>query len=384
MRIFRTAVLGCGKVGATHAECFEKIGNAKLSAVCDIDAERAAAFGTKFSVPAYTDIAAMIREQKIDAVSVCTPHPLHAAQIITAAENGAHVISEKPLAASLKDCDAAIAACKNAGVKLGVVSQRRFYPPFRRMDEAIKAGKIGRPIAATLEVMGWRSAEYYQMDPWRGKWIEEGGGVMINQTPHQLDLLLSVMGDIDELYGYWDNFNHPEVEIEDSAMAIVRFKSGAIANIFLSNSQKPGLWGKLHIHGQNGASVGAQIEGGSSFISGVTAKVEPPFNDIWTIPGEEAKLADWKTEDAAFTEAHDPMRYYHELQLRDFLDAIENGREPLVNGEAGRKTVELITAVYRSQRDRKPIKFPLNSADDADFDGRLSYPLYSRTRRNDN
>ena len=379
MKEFKTAVIGCGKVGMTHAQCFGKLESSRLSAVCDVDRARAEAFGKKFGVPAYTDATAMIRENGIDAVAVCTPHPLHAVHIVNAAKNGAHVISEKPLAASLQDCDLAIAACEKAGVKLGVISQRRYYPPFLRMVEAIRAGKIGRPTSATLEVMGWRSPEYYEMDSWRGKWIEEGGGVMINQTPHQIDLLLSVMGDVDELFGLWDNFNHPTVEIEDSAMALIRFKSGAIGQLYVSNSQKPGLWGKLHVHGSNGASIGAQIEGGSSFISGVTAKVEPPFNDIWTIPGEENRLPDWKAKDAAFTETHDPMSYYHELQLRDFLDAIANGREPLVNGVAGRKTVELITAIYRSQRDHQAIRFPLTPESGPDFDGRTSHPLYSRT-----
>lgn len=380
MQEFRTAVVGCGKVGATHAVAFQKIPGSRLSAVCDVDPERARSYGERFGVPAFTDVASMIREAKIDTVAVCTPHPLHAEQIVTAAKNGTHVISEKPLASSLQDCDRAIAACRKANVKLGVISQRRYYPPFLRMIEAINAGKIGKPIVATMQVMGWRSPEYYQMDPWRGKWIEEGGGVMINQTPHQLDLLLSIMGDIDELSGFWDNFNHPEVEIEDSAMAVIRFKSGAIGQFFVSNSQKPGLWGKIHVHGQNGASVGAQIEGGSAFVSGVTTKVEPPFNDIWTIPGEEKMLPIWKAEDAEFTETHDPMSYYHELQLTDFIDAIRENREPLVNGETGRKTVELITAVYRSQRDHKPIKFPLEAEDTPDFDGRLTHPLYSRSK----
>lgn len=376
----RTAIIGCGKVGATHAQTFVNLPNSDLVAVCDVLLDRAESYGKRFGVPGYTDISTMIRETGVRAVSVCTPHPLHAQQIAEAAANGAHVICEKPLAPSLQDCDLAIHACRDANVKLGVISQRRFYPPVKRMVDAIRAGKIGTPILATLQVLGWRSAEYYQMDPWRGKWIEEGGGVMINQTPHQLDLLQWIMGDVDELYGYWDNFNHPTVEIEDTAIAVLRFKSGAVAQFVLSNSQKPGLWGKLHIHGSNGASVGAQIEGGSAFISGVTTKVEAPYNDIWTVPGEEANLSTWKQEDEDFTDRIDPMSYYHERQIEDFLAAIREDRDPLITGEDGRKTVEIITAVYRSQRDGRPVKFPLSAESGDDYDGRLSHTLYVRSQ----
>jgi len=246
------------------------------------------------------------------------------------------------------------------------------------MIKAIQAGKIGRPVIGTMEVMGWRSPEYYQMDSWRGKWKEEGGGVMVNQTPHQLDLLQWIMGDIEELFGYWDNFNHPSVEIEDTALAVIRFKSGAMGSFFVSNSQKPGFWGKIHIHGDSGYSIGAQIEGGSAFISGVTTKVEPAYNDIWTIPGEEQMLSVWKEEDTRNTEKHDPMTYFHQLQIADFLDAIIKDRAPAVDGYAGRKTVEIFTAVYRSQRDRKPVHFPLIPESGDDFDGRLAYLPFSK------
>ncbi len=378
MEKIRTAVIGCGKVGVTHALAYQTLPESEISAVCDISMEKAEKLAGDFRVPAYTDVEKMIRENGIQAVSVCTPHPLHADMICNAAAAGAHVICEKPLASSLSDCDRAIQACETAHVKLGVISQRRFYWPVVRMIKAIQAGKIGRPVIGTMEVMGWRSPEYYQMDSWRGKWKEEGGGVMVNQTPHQLDLLQWIMGDIDELFGYWDNFNHPSVEIEDTALAVIRFKNGAMGSFFVSNSQKPGFWGKIHIHGDSGYSVGAQIEGGSAFISGVTTKVEPAYNDIWTIPGEEQMLSVWKEEDTRNTEKHDPMTYFHHLQIADFLDAIIKDRTPAVDGYAGRKTVEIFTAVYRSQRDRKPVHFPLKPENGDDFDGRLSFIPFSK------
>ena len=374
----RTAVIGCGKVGATHALAYKTLPNSELCAVCDVSQKNANQFAKDYNVRAYSDIKKMIRENGVQVVSVCTPHPLHAEPTCEAAEAGANVICEKPLASDLRDCDRAITACEKAGVKLGVISQRRFYWPVIRMIQAIRDGKIGKPIIGTIEVMGWRSPEYYRMDGWRGKWREEGGGVMVNQTPHQIDLLQWMMGDIDELFGYWDNFNHPEIEVEDTALAIIRFKNGGIGQILVSNSQKPGLWGRIHIHGSNGASVGAQVEGGSSFISGVTtSKVEPAFNDIWTVPGEENMPEVWKKEDQIKSEGIDPMTYFHQIQIADFLDAVIRNRPPSVDGHEGRKTVEIFTAVYRSQRDHRPIKFPLSAEDGSDFDGRLSYVPYS-------
>ncbi len=152
-----------------------------------------------------------------------------------------------------------------------------------------------------------------------------------------------------------------------------------MGQILVSNSQKPGLFGKMHVHGSSGASVGAQTEGGSPFISGVTTEVEPPINDIWSVPGEEEMLEVWQEEDRADVKVHDPMTYYHRLQIDDFLNAVIEDREPMVNGEEGRKVVEMFTAIYRCQRDGQPVKFPLQPETDRDdYDGRLSYTPVSR------
>jgi predicted dehydrogenase len=195
---------------------------------------------------------------------------------------------------------------------------------------------------------------------------------MLTQTTHQIDLFQWLMGPIDELFGYWGNLNHPYVEVEDTAMAVVRFRSGALGTILLSNSQKPGFYGKIHVHGETGASVGVQTDGGSPFISGMTAAVEPPINDIWTVPGEEGMLARWQEEDTARCQVVDVMTHYHRLQIRDFLQAVIEDRDPAVTGREGRKHVEIFTAVYRSQRDRRPVRFPPDAEDGADlFDGRL-------------
>jgi predicted dehydrogenase len=375
----RTALLGCGNVGPTHAEALQVLPQSEFVAVGGRTREKVEHFARQYGVQAYTDFKQMLVEVGPQMVVIATPHPTHAGQIGLAAKHKVHVLVEKPLASDLADCNRAITACEHAGVKLGVISQRRLYEPVVRMRQAIETGKIGRPILATCTVLGWRDEAYYQSAPWRGRWDTEGGGVMVNQTPHQLDLFQWLMGPIEELFGYWDNLSHPYVEIEDTAVAVVRFKSGALGQILVSNAQKPGLYGKIHIHGSNGASVGAQTEGGSPFISGVTAQIDPPLNDLWTITGEEHQLPTWQEADRQLASQINVMTHYHKLQIEEFLQAIIEERPPAVDGHEGRKVVEIFTAVYRSQRDRRPVKFPLTpEVGRDDYDGRLTHPLFSR------
>ena len=374
MEKVRTALVGCGKVGHTHAHALDTLPESEFAAVCDTDLTRATAFAEPYRVAAFSDVNEMVVKTGVQAVVVCTPHPVHATPAIQAAEAGAHVLVEKPMAASLKDCDAMLAAADRAGVKLGVISQRRLYEPVQRVRAAIDAGKIGRPVLGVVIMLGWRDEAYYRSDPWRGRWETEGGGVLVNQAPHQLDLIQWFMGPIDEVFAYWDNLNHPYIEVEDTAVVAVRFRNGALGSILVSNAQKPGIYGKVHVHGENGASVGVQTDGGAMFIAGMSSVLEPPVNDLWSVPGEEHLLEGWQAEDRATFERVDPATHYHLLQDRDFLRAILEGREPMVTGIEGRKTVELFTAIYRSQRDGKPVKFPLDSEQGAEaFDGRLSH-----------
>ncbi len=360
-RIFNIAIAGCGKVAHLHAKAIREISNARLAAVWSRTNKSASEFAEKYYTVPYSDIGEMVTEKNIDLVIVCTPHPFHKQPAIEAAEAGANILVEKPLAASLKDCDEMINACKNRQVKLGVISQRRWYEPVKRVKEAIENGKIGLPVLGTISMMGWRDKNYYDADEWRGTWDLEGGGVLVNQAPHQLDILLWYMGDIDEVYGLSKNLNHPYIEVEDTALAIIKFKNGAIGNIIVSNSQKPGLFSKIHVHGENGASVGVQTDGGSMFIAGMSSIVEPPVNDLWTIPGEETLLDKWNKEDSDFFINVNPMTFYMKCQIKDFIDVLKNDSDPLVTGEAGRKTVELFTAIYRSTQQNKPVKFPLES-----------------------
>jgi UDP-N-acetyl-2-amino-2-deoxyglucuronate dehydrogenase len=358
-KIYKISIAGCGKVAHLHAKAIQNIPNARLAGVWSRTPKTAKDFASQYKTRSYSSINHMVIENEIDLVIVCTPHPFHRQPAVEAAEAGANVLVEKPLASDLQDCDAIINACKVRYAKLGVISQRRWYPPVIRVKEAIEAGKIGKAALSSVTLLGWRDKAYYDADAWRGKWQTEGGGVLVNQSPHQLDILLWYMGDIDEVYGIWRNLNHPYIEVEDTALAIVKFRSGAIGNILVSNSQKPGIYGKIHVHGENGASVGVQTDGGAMFIAGMTGVAEPPVNDLWTIPGEENMLKTWIKQDTEFFNNCDPTVYFMKCQIEDFISAIKDDREPAVSGEAGRKTVELFTAIYRSTRDNQPVKFPL-------------------------
>jgi UDP-N-acetyl-2-amino-2-deoxyglucuronate dehydrogenase len=372
----KTALVGVGKVTDMHARALVNLKESHFSAVCSGSTEKSISYAARYGVKAYTDVAEMVSKEKIDMVIICTPHPNHKEPTIAALEAGANVLIEKPLASSLEDCDDMIEASRRCDKQIGVVCQRRWYPPAMRVKEALDSGKIGLPVFGTVNMLGWRDREYYDSDPWRGTWKGEGGGVLVNQAPHQLDMIQWFMGEIDELYGQWSNLNHPYIEVEDTANAILKFKSGAVANIIVSNSQKPGIFGKVHVHGENGASVGVQTDGGAMFVAGMSSILEPPVNDLWTVPGEEHLLQQWVKEDSDFfNELPNQMDYFHERNIEDFLQSILEGRPPMITGEDGRVTVEIFTAIYRSTRDGLPVKWPLNPEIGSDYDGRVDLSL---------
>jgi UDP-N-acetyl-2-amino-2-deoxyglucuronate dehydrogenase len=369
----KTAIVGVGKITDIHASALVNLPESSFTAVCGRGKEKTESYASRYGIKAYTDVSEMVLKEQIDVVIICTPHPNHKEPTIAALEAGANVLIEKPLASSLEDCDAMIEASKRCGKQIGLIYQRRWLIPTQRVKQAIDDGKIGKPVFATVNMLSWRDKAYYDSDEWRGTWKSEGGGVLVNQAPHQLDLLQWYMGEIDECYGVWSNLNHPYIEVEDTANAILKFKNGGVANIIVSNSQKPGIYGKVHVHGDNGASVGVQTDGGAMFVAGMSTILEPPVIDLWTVPGEEEMFPEWvKEESDFFNELPNQMEYYHERNIEDFLQSIIEGRKPMITGEEGRVTVEIFTAIYRSARDGIAIKWPLNPEGRSDYDGRIS------------
>jgi UDP-N-acetyl-2-amino-2-deoxyglucuronate dehydrogenase len=347
----RFAIVGPGLVGAVHATALARIPDARLAVVAGTTAAspRAVRLAAEHGARAIDGIAAVLDDPSLDAVILCTPHPLHAEQAIAAARAGLHVVVEKPMALTTADCTAMIEAADAAGVVLSVISQRRWYPAVQRVKAAIDEGRIGVPGLATIELLDWRGPEYYEMDPWRGTLAGEGGGVLVNQAVHQLDIACWFLGPVAEVDGWTTNLNHPEIEVEDTAVAIVRFAGGALATVVASNAQRPGLHGRIHVHGRSGASVGVETDQGSSFVAGVSLPSEPR-NDVWTIPGEESEPERWAIADRAALAGHDIATSFHEHQLRDVVAAIRERRRPAVDGSDGRRAVALMTAIETASR----------------------------------
>jgi predicted dehydrogenase len=247
------------------------------------------------------------------------------------------------MALRVADCDAMIAAALAERRSLGVISQRRWYPSNPADKNRHRPRTDRQPPPRAVTVLGWRDEAYYRSDPWRGSWTGEGGGVIVNQAPHQLDLLAWFMGSVSAVQGSWINANHPYIEVDDSAVATVRFANGGLGSIFVSNSQKPGIHAKVAVHGSSGASLGVQTDGGAMFIAGMSGVLEPPYIDLWTIPGQEDMPATWKIEDAQYFSRIDPTWHFFQLQVEDFARRSAKGAGPQSPGRRS-EAVKIIEA----------------------------------------
>ncbi|NCB02855.1 MAG: Gfo/Idh/MocA family oxidoreductase [Spirochaetia bacterium] len=357
METVRFALIGYGKVAHLHAKAIQEANGAQLVAVCGRNKTRRDEFANKYNISSRDTIQEAVTYDHVDAVVISTPHPQHKENTIEAFDAGVHVLVEKPMAMNTSECTDMIVAAEKAQKVLSVVSQRRWTPSAMRMREAIDSGKLGTVALGQVTILGWRDEAYYNSDPWRGKWDTEGGGILINQAPHQLDLLHWFLGPVERIYGEFENINHPYIEVEDSAVAVIRFKNGALASLLLSNSQKPGIYAKVHIHGTSGASVGVQTDGGAMFVAGVSKTTDPPVNDIWNIEGEEELLSHFRDQDTAFFNSIDADSYFFTRQIEDVVRAIVTNCPPLVTGEDGRETVKIIEGIYKSGREINPVSF---------------------------
>jgi UDP-N-acetyl-2-amino-2-deoxyglucuronate dehydrogenase len=350
----RVGIVGAGLIGQVHADALILLPEARLTAVCDPVPGRATSFAAAKApdARAFESLDALLEARAVDAICVCTPHPQHATVVEACAARGVHAIVEKPFTPRLAEADRAIAASRRHRTKLSVIFQRRWYPGSRRIREAIDQGRLGRPILGECIVEFWRGQDYYNLGPWRGRWDTEGGGVIMNQAPHMIDLLQWYMGPVEEVFCFWDNLIHPYVEVEDLAVAVVRFVGGGLGLIKASNCTNPQLRYGVIVTGSTGATVSVVLNDG-----------EPMgHNVVWTIPGESGNVAAWLAEEQASGQKEFPD--FHALQIRDFLAAIREDREPAVTGEEGRKTVEIMEAMYRSGEIHAPIAFPVPVEDD--------------------
>lgn len=290
----------------------------------------------------YTSFEQLVSDPEVDAVAISTPHYMHFPQALAAIDAGKHVLVDKPMAITLKEADEMIARAERKGVALGVVFEYRFDPLIEKVKGLVDSGRLGRLILGEAFVEWYRTQEYYASSDWRGRWATEGGGALINQAIHTIDLLLWLMGDAEELWALTGTFAH-SIEVEDLAVAAVRFRSGAFGAVVGSTAIYPGLPTRLEVHGTEGTAV---IEGGAL--------------KLLSIKGEEAKaegerpseLASWARPEAVPIDNHVRL-------IRDFARAVEEKRKPRVDGWEGRRSLELIRAIYLSGRTGQVVRLPL-------------------------
>ncbi|MGQ5701419.1 Gfo/Idh/MocA family protein [Sandaracinobacteroides sp. A072] len=327
------ALLGCGRIASRHADVLSsgQIPGARLVAVCDVKPERAAAFGEKYGVPHFLDMNDMFAHSDVDAVSVLTPSGMHAEHAIAAAGAGKHVVVEKPMALRLEDADAMIEACDRAKVKLFVVKQNRFNVPVLKAREALDAGRFGKLVMGTVRVRWCRPQSYYDQDSWRGTWAQDGG-VLSNQASHHIDLLEWFMGPVESVHARGITAL-VDIEAEDTAVATLRFRNGALGIIEATNAARPkDLEGSLSVLGSDGAVV----------IGGFAVNRMQTWQFASEEPGDSEVMERFSTN---------PPNVYgfgHQAYYEHVLDCLRNDRAALVDGLEGRKSLELISAIYES------------------------------------
>jgi UDP-N-acetyl-2-amino-2-deoxyglucuronate dehydrogenase len=341
-------IIGTGMIANFHARAIAEIRGAKLIGAYNANFPKAKAFAEKFNCTAFEQLEKMLADPRINVVTICTPSGAHLEGAIAAAESGKHVITEKPLEVTLKRCDSVIAACEKAGVTLATIFPSRFHDSAIALKKAVEANRFGKLTMAGAYVKWFRTQAYYDSGDWRGTWKLDGGGALMNQAIHSVDLLLWLMGDVVEVTALTGLLAHERVEIEDAAVAAIRFKSGALGLIEATTAAYPGQLKRIELSGTEG-----------------TAILEEESIKVWNFAKEKkgdaevlARLAGNKTGGGAA----DPAAIGHAAHaalFRDTLEAIKKGRRPLADGREGRRSVELILAIYQSAESGKTVKLPL-------------------------
>jgi UDP-N-acetyl-2-amino-2-deoxyglucuronate dehydrogenase len=346
-------IVGAGMVARFHARAIVETPGARLAAICRADASRAEAAAAEFGVPCEPNLESLLGRRDVDAVCLCTPSGLHAEQTIAAARAGKHVLVEKPIALTLADADIMIGACRDAGVRLGVALQRRTDPGVRRLHDAIRAGELGQLVLGTASVPYFRPQSYYESAAWRGTWSLDGGGALMNQGIHLVDLLLWLMGGEAQVVGASGGVTGHEIEVEDCVVAALHFSSGARGTIVATTAAAPGFPHRVEIYGSRG---GAQIEGDAVVRWEEVARGAVATADRTAAIARIDAAAAAPGSAGAGSSPTGMGTVGHTLLLRDFVAAIREGRDPLVDGVEGRRSLALVLAIYEAaglQADRR-------------------------------
>jgi predicted dehydrogenase len=343
------AVVGAGNIGRRHAKAITELSGAHLAAVCDIDAARARALAEQHGVSRHgTSLAGMLKQGGIDAVTICTDHGSHRRLLEICAASGVHCIVEKPLSIRLSEAMRMVETAKAAGITFGAIFQRRFVPAAQRMKAAIDAGRIGRVTSAECIAHLGRDSAYFAQADWRGTWAGEGGGALMNQAIHMVDMLQWMVGDALEIYGRWATLKHGDYSnVEDTTVATVSFANGALASIQALTTLDPAYGFRLAVHGTSGATLGLRE----------WPELTQAVTDLWTLTDQPDPREPWELTG----ESRPGFPMFHRMQLQDFVDAIRAGRDPAVTGAEGLKALHMIKGIYLSQHRRMPVRLPLDA-----------------------
>jgi UDP-N-acetyl-2-amino-2-deoxyglucuronate dehydrogenase len=337
-------IVGSGVIASIHAEAVASLPAARLVAVTDAVPGSATSLAGAFGCAAEPDLDALLARDDVDVVSVCVPSGLHADVGVRAAAAGKHLVVEKPIDVSLAAADRLIGAARAAGVALTVISQHRFDPGLAELRRLLDGGALGRLVLGEASTKWYRSQGYYDSAPWRGTWGLDGGSLM-NQGIHYVDLLLWCMGPVTEVTALYATQTH-RIEVEDTALAALRFSSGAVGTIVASTAVFPGFAQRLEITGTAGTVV---VEDGQIVRRALRAELpesgEGSLDNVSAAPAAAASAA-----------ALDPAS--HAAQIADLLAAIDAGRQPSVTAESGRAALEVVCAVYESAREGRTVALP--------------------------
>lgn len=346
-------IVGCGVIARTHALALAGLPGARLIAVTDVDAPKAKAFAAEHGAAWEPDLDALAARPDVAVICVCVPSGLHAEIGSRAAQAGKHLVVEKPVDVTVRAADRLLSAVESAGVGLTVISQHRFDPGVQKLRELAGSGRLGRLVLGDAVIKWYRSQGYYDSGDWRGTWKLDGGGALMNQGVHYLDLLCWIMGPVAEVTALSATQAH-QIEVEDVALAILRFRSGAVGLVQASTAVYPGLPERLEISGTAGTAI---VEAGQLTLAELADAPAAHGHAAPAAQGHAAPTA--PTGPAAPAAAANPAALdvgAHQAQLADFLAALDTGRQPLVTGRQARDDVAVIRAIYESARLRRPVE----------------------------
>lgn len=353
----RFGIVGCGSIGPTHAGALKQLPDAELVAVADVIPARAQELAGKFGVSrVYNSDVELIADPQIDAVIFATPSGMHAEQAIRAMRAGKHAVVEKPMDISLDACQRLIRAEQETGRRLSIISQHRFDHATRVVRDALLSGKLGKLIIADMSVKWWRTQQYYDSGDWRGTWAMDGGGALMNQGVHTVDLLTWLAGPIKRVSALMRSAaGHERIEVEDAIVATLEFENGAIGTLTATTAAYPGMLARLDLWGTEGGAVieGDRIKLLKTKDGQIDVAEKASLHALSVAMGGTASVKDETAKRLASAAAADPGEVWgdaHREQLRDFIDAIRQNRPPLIHGEEGLRPVKVILAIYESAR----------------------------------